>query len=1659
MSAFDSEYESFHDTRTKIKAHLDSIDQAITSLMSISNNDEITSLASATSTSLVEAQLITNQYDRAVSSLKKTIDDMTDEAKKSEELKHFEEHMEQHDGGNGVPVSTTGLQELVRDKKMHYQLSLTENLDRVKLLTAVSSSPTPVIPPPVSTQSSIPSNGEATNHSVNDSTTIGQLSTSITQLLNHISSSTPRPNLALPPVKLETFDGSDLTRWPAFRYQLDQLVLNQASLSEVEKAFHVRNSLRGNAFNLVASIPVHEKFLDKIIHRLETQYGRDSLSQAKLIQSLRGIRSKTNSVSDQLSTVQSMISLAHSIHSDSGVDSLYVRLMLAECIHPRFITLISRSTSKTLLSSLGLIESQLLSEYEDTLTISAYTAREEQTSHYNNHSVNTLSSPPNNRAQRANNQSFNPPPHKGHPPSNQRHSNNKKPLCVYCGRHLFSSDCTQVSSIKDRKEVLRRKSLCNCCFSSSHSTSDCTRSCVNCNGKHHKSLCDRQSVPRSVVNTITIDHPIQVNNRLFTSPVMLANPTATKCSMANVLLDTGAQISLISRTLANSLQLSPVGQLLVSINGLTGPNDTSSSPSNHDIVEFQLVTNNGKESIKALVRDTDDIVGSINHPPLSSADLSVIESTLSFIPSHFSDSSICPDLLLGVSDTLKLLDDSKSTTLPCGYRLIQSVIGPLVAGSENIGSTTTTPDQSNPSSSALRVASVVTSTEDSLEKKIEHLFSVDPIARVYDTTEREYRKLADESVTRHFDDTIQLRDDGYYVQYAIKPSAVSLPDNHDLAVSRLASTVRILTKDHSLLSFYDSVIMHHIRENANDYDPQLVCQLVSNLYVDNVIINADSPSLGMYTQSKRMFESMSMNLRDYASNDQTFTLSMPESDRSTNPNQKLLGLLWNTTADSISIKIPVSDKRAKESKRSMCSTIASPYDPLGLLSPLLLPPRLTVQGLWNQSLKWDDPVDETTRNSFHKQISESNSTIPKMELESLTMAHALLLFTVESIRKEFANKPISVYSFSDSAVVLHWLKPEFNKPLGVLVTNRTVIDLTRHSSLKKAINVTATVYRFLVRCAMKTKNERIVEKLSHIPHDSDSDSTLSAIEKRFAMNRLIFLHQSQHVSMDDPLRRKSIIEDATGILRIGTRLSNSDMSSDFKSPIYIPTSVNSTLARLIVKDIHCSSSHASVDIILNSLKSRYYIPRARSIVVSSLLPSTFIFAFRRFCARRGTPSRVTSDKATTLKMASTLLSEPSSKDYIPPEEENSSREAAIKQLSRSLATVDSFWMRWHAEYLSSLRDSTSKSDPLQSTRSSSIPPQCGSIVLVADENGNIPRSQWKMAKILSLTNTSAKLRSHAGRIIERPINLLIPLEIHSSDPSSLTTTSVPSQTTHPMRQSNSAKSLVVPFNYTPILPFPFPHRFPSPEDSTVQTQCNFNSFTDHIQRRDDHSMYEQRIDEEASLLNDPLQSQLDEMTKYIVDELRALGTQLMGIDNEIQVNRDAIQSLSQSVVAIQRQLSVVVTKLSNPVVPPTPRVAVAPPTPRVAIAPRSYHYSNRNSSIPRVHPSSSIHRSRSPIRRRDSPTTKATFPHKAPIRCTFCDSIVHLSRNCTVVRSLTKRHEIMSENDCQKCFRALNDSHSSKCEPDVCRRGCTDESGRPKRHMDWFCPLNPSLEE
>lgn len=214
-----------------------------------------------------------------------------------------------------------------------------------------------------------------------------------------------------------------------------------------------------------------------------------------------------------------------------------------------------------------------------------------------------------------------------------------------------------------------------------------------------------------------------------------------------------------------------------------------------------------------------------------------------------------------------------------------------------------------------------------------------------------------------------------------------------------------------------------------------------------------------------------------------------------------------------------------------------------------------------------------------------------------------------------------------------------------------------------------------------------------------------------------------------------------------------------------------------------------------------------------------------------------------------------------------------------------------------------------------------------------------------------------------------------------------------------------------------------------------------------HHVYEQEIELEASLLNEKNQHTLESLTKVVRDEFSSLASQCMNLDYEIQTNRDSIRSLLESVKSIHTMVSNLTTLMSTPA-----RTVHPLSIPRALITPRSSSQSlNRNRSVSRIH-SYNRDRSRSPHR----PSQSSSNPNK--VRCTFCDSVVHLSRHCDVVKSLVKRLKIMPDGHCQKCFRKLGASHSPKCEPSVCRRGCTDDSQKPLRHEDYFCPKNPGLE-
>ncbi|GMS93881.1 hypothetical protein PENTCL1PPCAC_16056, partial [Pristionchus entomophagus] len=697
--------------------------------------------------------------------------------------------------------------------------------------------------------------------------------------------------------------------------------------------------------------------------------------------------------------------------------------------------------------------------------------------------------------------------------STPKHSNNS--LCVYCGKHSFSF-CPNITSIQGKRTILKEKKLCFKCLSSKHTFHQCDRKCSNCSKPHHKYLCDSVSNnPRSTLSSInaavTANEPVNGIARLHTTSVTLQNPLTNRAAIRHVLLDSGAMISLISRSLTDELNLKQLRTMSMSISGVGG---VLTGAELHDVLRVNIMTTKGLYPIEALVTDT-IITRPMYLQPLSAEDYAVVQSHCGHVPHLAENSIITPDLLISIAEKSKLLACKTSMDLPSGYELVQSILGPMVIGRSH-------------SNRLIPNHSILTSliTDTPFEKRIERFMSVDESARDYGTTETEARLQQNQKVEEHFHETSEIVDNQYEVQYFLKPEVSELPTNNELAFTRLKSTSNTLSKNVSYIEFYDSIIKDqltagmieevnpfipsgqchylahlavlrpdkpttplrivietHLMSASNRSDAHQVSQLINKVYVDNAIINCDNPTQEMYTMSKSLFQEMHMNLRDYASNSIPFIQSVQESDRAPSGDQKLLGLFWNPSNDDLAIRIPSLIRHSKETKRAMLSSVASIYDPLGLLQPLTLQSKLHVHQLWCQDLKWDQHVDSITSSRFHEMLTDIESfhlTIPRYSgmsssneihlvafadasklamgaviyLNALVIAHSLLRYVVDAIQKEFPDSIIHTHVYSDSAIALFWNLNDTNKKNnGTFVSNREKSIREMENTLSSTRNV------------------------------------------------------------------------------------------------------------------------------------------------------------------------------------------------------------------------------------------------------------------------------------------------------------------------------------------------------------------------------------------------------------------------------------------------------------------------------------------------------------------------------------------------------------------------------------------------------------------------------
>ncbi|XP_035980606.1 uncharacterized protein LOC118556656 isoform X5 [Fundulus heteroclitus] len=170
------------------------------------------------------------------------------------------------------------------------------------------------------------------------------------------------------------------------------------------------------------------------------------------------------------------------------------------------------------------------------------------------------------------------------------------------------------------------------------------------------------------------------------------------------------------------------------------------------------------------------------------------------------------------------------------------------------------------------------------------------------------------------------------------------------------------------------------KDNSDLYHPDIVKTVQCNFYVDDLLksVSTEQQAIELVKQVSSLCEKGGFHLTKWQSNSKAVIASVRKQDRARAigeleldrdklPLERALGLLWSVEEDVFKFNIIVKDR--PHTRRNILSTVSSIYDPLGFLSPLILPAKLLLQELCKSKCEWDDRVPQSASDSWQKWLS------------------------------------------------------------------------------------------------------------------------------------------------------------------------------------------------------------------------------------------------------------------------------------------------------------------------------------------------------------------------------------------------------------------------------------------------------------------------------------------------------------------------------------------------------------------------------------------------------------------------------------------------------------------------------------------------------------------
>ncbi|XP_024892506.1 uncharacterized protein LOC112467859, partial [Temnothorax curvispinosus] len=179
-------------------------------------------------------------------------------------------------------------------------------------------------------------------------------------------------------------------------------------------------------------------------------------------------------------------------------------------------------------------------------------------------------------------------------------------------------------------------------------------------------------------------------------------------------------------------------------------------------------------------------------------------------------------------------------------------------------------------------------------------------------------------------------------------------------------------------------VLEQLAQDEGHLFPLAVAILRDNIYIDDTLFGADNLTLLRRARDQliALLKLGGFELKKWASNSPELLADIDPADHglacskqlAQDEQLKILGIGWNPASDVFEFRVSLANT-IPASKRSILSTIAKFYDPLGWVTPVTIKAKIFMQNLWRETRNWDDNISAnllTRWNEIHSRLSHIN---------------------------------------------------------------------------------------------------------------------------------------------------------------------------------------------------------------------------------------------------------------------------------------------------------------------------------------------------------------------------------------------------------------------------------------------------------------------------------------------------------------------------------------------------------------------------------------------------------------------------------------------------------------------------------------------------------------